>query len=282
MLTVLLLLLLAVAVGVLWWIRQRSEELRRQAEAREAQMLETLFTARRSAAGNGGETLDLEKVFGGETASNATTSADAVLRAAGLQADLIALVKAPPAAAAVPVPAPMPEAVSAMTKAAGPATRPISAAKAPVAPSKPSPKPSAPPAVEQPVQVRDLVQIFYEARGYRAVPAARGARPIELVLRHKTDPLRSYAFAPIAEPVSEETARAMLELARRIDQSRVLIATERGIAASLVDSLAAQGIRVLDGATIEAQLERLDFATSAKIRAVARRRAARRAQGEPG
>jgi hypothetical protein len=130
--------------------------------------------------------------------------------------------------------------------------------------------------------VRDLVQIFYEARGYRVVPAARTARPIELVLRHKTDPLRSYAFAPLAEPVSEATARLMIERAKRIDQSRVLITTEGGVAPELARALLAEGVRIYDNAAIEAHLTQLDFPTAAKIRAVARRRAARRAQATLG
>jgi hypothetical protein len=276
------LILLAVAVGLGWWVRHRSARLRREAESREAQVLEALFAARRSAAGNGGETIDLDKVFGGEAApSESATSTDAVLRAAGLEAELIALVKSPPkqrtelagGTTGAAVPAPQATAVQSSAVAPVPADEEHDSKAAP-------PRTSAD--ADEPVLVRDLVQIFYEARGYRPVPAGRAARPIELVLRHKTDPLRSYAFAPTVEPVSEASARAMLERARGIDQTRVLLATEAAVAPELANALLTDGVRVFDSATIEAQLARLDFATAAKIRAVARRRAARRAQAALG
>jgi hypothetical protein len=266
--------LLAVAAALVWWVRDRAARLRHEAESREAQMLDALFAARRSTAGNGGETIDLDKVFGGEAASSGqATSTDAVLRAAGLEADVIALVKSPPPAA----------------RAAD-----ASVAAVPATTTRPGPPSSAPGGdvdtvprqrtrsrqrpVDAPAQVRDLVQVFYEARGYRPVPAGRAALPIELVLRHKSDPLRSYAFAPLTETVTEPVARAMLERARRIDQSRVLIATEGRVAPELVSALSTQGVRVLDGPAIEAQLARLDLPTAAKVRAVARQRASRRVQ----
>ena len=276
------LILLTVAVGLAWWIRHRSARLRREAESREAQVLEALFAARRSTAGNGGETIDLDKVFGGKAAAaESATSSDAVLRAAGLEAELIALVKSPPKKPA--------EQAAGAGRAGAWAPRDAdvrsSALASMPADDEPDRKPSpvrASERADEPVQVRDLVQIFYEARGYRPVPASRGARPIELVLRHKTDPLRSYAFAPTAEAVSEVNALAMLERARGIDQTRVLIATESDVAPELANSVLTQGIRVFDGAAIEAQLAQLDFATAAKIRAIARQRAARRAQAALG
>jgi hypothetical protein len=268
--------LLAIAAALIWWVRDRSARLRHEAESREAQMLDALFAARRSAAGNGGETIDLDKVFGGgAAASERATSTDAVLRAAGLEAGVIALVRSPPPATTAPA------------ASAGSAATPASAASRPSQPASapsvgvdtvPRGRPrSEPRRAEVSVQVRDLVQVFYEARGYRPVPAARVALPIELVLRHRSDPLRSYAFAPLAERVTEPVARAMLERARRIDQSRVLIAAEGGVAPELANALLTQGVRVLDSAAIEAQLAQLDLPTAAKVRAVARQRASRRA-----
>lgn len=254
------------------WVRQRSERLRQEAEGRESQMLEALFAARRAAAGNGGETVDLEKAFGGKAAADRSpTSTDEVLRAAGLGADLIEMVKSPPktdlqsvdgdAAAVEKRKSAEAPAASAGANATGTDRLPAAAAHED----------------EAAVPVRDLVQIFYEARGYRVVPAGRAAHPIECVLRHKSDPLRSYAFAPVAGAVTEAMGREMLDRARAIDQSRVLIAAEEKVSAALAESLLAQGVRLLDGAAIEAQLANVDFATVAKIRAVARKRAAKRA-----
>jgi len=251
----------AVIVTVVW-IRRRSAGLRAEAEQREAQMLDALFAARRAGAGNGGETIDVDRIFGREASAPSPTSADDVLRAAGVHPELIALVKSPPAQRADAAVA------SAGDDGVGPPTSPA-AQRRPPAPLAGG---------EVSIPLRDLVQVFYEARGYRAVPAGQSARPIDTVLRHKTDPLRSYALVALAEPVSEATARAMLERARRIDQPRLLIAAEGGTAAELPADLLAQGVRVLDAAAIEAQFAQMEFATVAKIRAVARQRAARRAQ----
>jgi hypothetical protein len=269
------LVFLGVAVVLAWWVIRRAARLRRETESREAQVLEALFAARRAKHGNGGETIDVERIFGrGADAAGKATSADAVLRAAGLEAELIALVRSPPPGPAAP-------AARAESLAEG-----IVATAAEDLPTVPSAEVVARKAAAQeakarePVPVRDLVQIFYEARGYRVVPASRNAAPIELVLRHKTDPLRSYAFVPLAGPVTEADARALLERARSIDQPRVLIATEGSVAPEVGEALAALGIRVLDRAGIEAHLAPLDFATAAKIRAVARRRASRRQQAD--
>lgn len=273
-------ILLIVAAGLFWWVRYRSARMRREAENREAQVLEALFAARRAAAGGGGETVDLDKVFGGEATVQDATSTDAVLRAAGLEAEVIALVKSPPVSR---LPAAAPGTDTATVPAEGVARPPIASAnQLDDDDSERGPATAAARAAEEPVPVRDLVQIFYEARGYRVVPAGREARPIELVLRHKTDPLRAYAFAPLAEKVSEATAKSMLERALRIDQSRVLITTERDMEPELAQSLLAQGVRVLDRSAIEAQLAQLDFATAAKILAVAGRRATKRAQAMLG
>lgn len=250
----------AVIVTVVW-IRRRSASLRAEAERREAQVLDALFAARRAGAGNGGETIDVDRIFGREASAPSPTSADDVLRAAGLQPELIALVKSPPAQ---------------RTDAAGASAGDDAPEQltSPVAQDRP---PAPPAGGDLPIPLRDLVQVFYEARGYRAVPAGQSARPIDTVLRHKTDRLRSYALVALTEPLSEATARAMLERARRIDQPRLLIAAEGG-AVELPADLATQGVRVLDAATIEAQFAQMEFATVAKIRAVARQRAARRAQ----
>lgn len=265
--------LLAVAAALFWWMRHRAARLRRDAESREAKMLEALFAARRTDAGNGGETIDVDEIFEGQARSPGQSATDAALRAAGLEAAVIALVNSPPArpvaaAAGNQASAPSPsmpqwrhgaKALDEEDEAESPASARASEADD-----------------QAPVPVRDLVQTFYEARGYRAEPAAPTARPIELVLRHKTDPARTYAFAPLQDPVGEATARSMLECARRVEQSRVLIATESDTDHALAHALQSAGVRVYDRPMIEFQLGRVESAMAAKIRAVARRRAARR------
>ena len=126
------------------------------------------------------------------------------------------------------------------------------------------------------VPVRDLVQVFYEARGFRAAPAVPSAQPIELVLTHKSDPRRAYAFAPIAGGLSAELVAQIVRRARATDQLRVLIAVEAPLAAEVAAALPAQGVRVFDRAAMQAQLARLDPALAETLLAAARRRAAQR------
>ena len=259
--------LLVVAVALLWWMRYRAARLRREAETREAKMLEALFAARQAGTGNRGETIDVDEVFEGP-ARPGESATDTALRSAGVEADLIALVKSAAQTAASRDTAhrrpAMAEAVEAEPprRSAPPAAAPVPAPPAEVLPG--------------PVPVRDLVQTFYEARGYRAEPAAAEARPIELVLRHKSDPARVYAFAPIDEPVSEASARSMLDRARRIALSRVLIASESEVDHALAQALQAQGLRVYDRPLTELQFGRVDGATVTKLRAAAQLRALRR------
>jgi hypothetical protein len=264
--------LLAVAAALFWWMRHRAARLRRDAESREAKMLEALFAARRADGGNGGETIDVDEIFDGQARSPGQSATDAALRAAGLEAAVIALVNSPPA---------RPVAAAAGNEASAPSpSLPQWRHGAKALDEDEAELPASARASEAddqaPVPVRDLVQTFYEARGYRAEPAAPTARPIELVLRHKSDPARTYAFAPLQDPVSEATARSMLECARRVEQPRVLIATESDTDHALAHALQSTGVRVYDRPMIEFQLGRVESATVAKIRAVARRRAARR------
>ena len=261
--------LLAVALSLAWWAGRRAVRYRREAERREAQVLEALFVARQKA--DGGAVIDVDQIFGVAPASAASTSADAVLRAVGLQAEVVDLVTRPRVerreavdeaaetptesargqegrSAASPASSPEAEAADTVEFAAGPR-----------------------------VPVRDLVQVFYEARGFRPEPADPSARPVELVLAHKSDGQRAYAFAPLERLPSETALRSIIERARSVGQRRVLIAVEGGGAGASPDSeLPAHGVRVLDRAAIESQLERLDAAVADRIRTTAWRRAGQR------
>jgi hypothetical protein len=124
--------------------------------------------------------------------------------------------------------------------------------------------------------VRDLVQVFYEARGFRAVLADPSARPVEQVLAHRSDPGRSYAFVPVDGDLSQDAVQPIIDAARRIGQLRVLIACEGRVPASLADALLAQGVRAIDREAMEAPLARIDAAIADRIRAGAARRSARR------
>lgn len=252
-------LLLAAAV-VAWWVAHRAAGLRRECEAREARVMEALFAARQSA--NGGANIDVEQIFGVGAAS-ASASADAVLRSAGLEPELIAMLGSQAAAEAA-------------DKLPSSAEREKDMGTRRTQPPQDDEPARMVPGVAAPVPVRDLVQVFYEARGFRAAAADAGARPIEFVLTHKADANRSYAFAPLDGPLSIDLAREIAARARAIGRPRVLISSESALAQTLVEALSASGVRLLDGAAIEAQLARLDAPLANKVRSVAARLAASR------
>ena len=235
--TLAFLALLAVAVGLAWWMSRRAIEFRREAQSREARVLEALFASRQTA--DGGASIDVDEILGIGPAAAATTSAEMATGQENAQIDRAATASA------------------AVGAAAGPAdTDEI--------------------ALEAPVPVRDLVQVFFEARGFRPTPADPSARPIEMVLAHKSNALRAYAFAPLAEPPSEAALKSVIDRARGIGQKRVLIAVEGAMAPDRDGELPAHGVRVLDRAAIEAQLSRLDAAVAEKIRATAWRHSGQR------
>jgi len=267
--TLLVVALLVIAASLAGWVMYRAARLRREAESREARVLEALFVARHSA--NGGATIDVDKVFGGAPAAAAPTTTDEVLRAAGLGPEVIALVgKQKPSEPAV---APEPDEPKEPTRP-GAADRGRDSAAGGIEAA--SHEGDAHGAEAASVPVRDLVQVFYEARGFRAAPADPSARPVELVLTHKSDPRRSYAFVPFDGTLTDTDLRSIVDSARRIDQLRVLIAVDGMLAPELGKSSSEHGFRAFDRAAIEAQLARVDVATAEKLRAAAARRAARR------
>jgi hypothetical protein len=263
--------LLAVAAVLVWWVLHRSARLRRESDMREAKLLEALFAARN--ATGGGANIDVDSVFGGRRAADASTADDAVLRMAGLQSEIIEMLGEAPGFSN-PAPRSPPG-----SGGIGDASPIGSAAEEADTGPRSAPRRGDVPAAGTPVAVRDLVQVFYEARGFRAVPAGPEARPIELVLAHKSDGHRSYAFAPLAAGLTEAAVQSIIEKARAIDQPRVLIAVEAPVAPGLAGALPTQGVRVFDRAAIEAQLARLDAGLKEKLHAAAQRRARQRLRG---
>ena len=265
--TLLLLVLLAGALGLAWWLVRRAIRFRREAESREARALEALFVSRHTA--DGGASIDVDRIFGVAPVPDAPTSADAVLRAAELQTDIVALLHKAPAGL------PSGEATTAAVPAL-PASGPADRAAAPPASPAGEPADADEVTLAPPVPVRDLAQVFYEARGFRPAPADPSARPIDTVLAHKSDAQRAYAFVPLQRPPSAAALQSIIERARGIGRKRVLIAVEDGTASGPEVELPAHGVRVLDRAAIEAQLARLDAGVADRIRDMARRLAGRR------
>jgi hypothetical protein len=170
------------------------------------------------------------------------------------------------------------------TRSAPPVTPALAAQRQP-APARAQPAPSratparapapAPAAPDGEVPLRELVLAWFEARGYRAAPASPVVRPIELVLRHKDDPSRAYAFVVGTQRVTSERVHQLAQQARGIGLIRVLVVADAGLSADAPQ--AKKGVRVLDRNSLSAELAKLDISVAAKIIAVARKRSSARA-----
>lgn len=159
-----------------------------------------------------------------------------------------------------------------------PVGRPLAVAGAPAAraapPPKPMPTPTAP-AVGADVPLRELALAWFEARGYRGAPASSAVRPIELVLRHRNDPARAYAFVVERQPIDGARVRRLLDQARSIGLMKLLVVAEAGAAPGAAETR--KSVRLVDRAALDAEFRKLEFNVAAKIIAVARRRASARA-----
>lgn len=123
------------------------------------------------------------------------------------------------------------------------------------------------------VPLRELVLAWYESRGYRQVPASPAVWPIELVLRHRDDPSRAYAFVVQTDNVSVDRITALIEQAREIGMLRVAIIAEAGYERGAKEIAKRKSVRLIDRPTMDAELSDLQLETAAKIIAVARKRA---------
>ena len=184
-------------------------------------------------------------------------------------------VKSPPVAQTPPALTPPRQAASPPARPA-PAGAPAARARSPARAPAPSPAPTAP---DGEVPLRELVLAWFEARGYRSSPASPVVRPIELVLRHKDDPSRAYAFVVTTQRVTSERVQQLAQQARSIGLIRVLIAADAGSSADAPH--AKRGVRVLDRNALSAELAKLDISVAAKIIAVARKRTNARASVSP-
>jgi hypothetical protein len=126
---------------------------------------------------------------------------------------------------------------------------------------------------EAAVPVRELALAWFEARGYRPSSASPAVRPIELVLRHRKDPGRAYAFIVEKQLVTSERVNALLGHAQSIGLTRVLVAAESGIQAGTRERFRRQGVRLVDQSEMQREFDKLDLRVAAKIIAVARNRA---------
>jgi hypothetical protein len=280
--------LLIVLVGLYLWARRRAEAIRQQAAQREqaamAMMLSTSSAEDKPAKPAPAEDIDhaaLIRQAHGEAAEQATASKDlppleydarraagerpmtpAEEAAAGLDPieELISQImvddsnrRAAPRVS--PPPAPEPRRANAAARAASREATPMLDSMAPSVP------------------LRELVLAWYESRGYRQVPASPAVWPIELVLRHRDDPSRAYAFVVQNDNVSVDRITALIEQAREIGMLRVAVIAEAGYERGAKEIAKRKSVRLIDRPTMDAELSELQLETAAKIIAVARKRA---------
>jgi len=145
---------------------------------------------------------------------------------------------------------------------------------------KPAPRTSEPrgrlkpDAISPNVPLRELVLAWYESRGYRGSPASPAVWPIELVLRHREDATRAYAFVVQNDHVSVDRITALIEQAREIGMMRVAVIAEAGYESGAKEVAKRRHVRLIDRSAMEAELSELQLPTAAKIIAIARKRSA--------
>jgi hypothetical protein len=282
--------LLVVLAGLYLWARRRADSIREQAAHREQAAMAMMLSASpaegkagRSAPPPPAEEIDhaaLIRQAHGEAAEQDHASKDlppieyeqkrgeparaltpAEEAAAGLDPieELISqiMVDDPNRRAPRPSPPPAPE-----------PRRPTAAARAAAREATPMLDSMAPS-----VPLRELVLAWYESRGYRQVPASPAVWPIELVLRHRDDPARAYAFVVQTDNVSVDRITALIEQAREIGMLRVAVIAEAGYERGAKEIAKRKNVRLIDRPTMDAELSELQLETAAKIIAVARKRA---------
>lgn len=119
------------------------------------------------------------------------------------------------------------------------------------------------------VPLDGLVVAWFEARGYAVRRAPAEAQPITLLLHHAEEPARNYAFFFYRGRLTPARASAVLDKARAIGMTKLLVAAEHG-ADSAVGSGRLADVQVMDWPAIDRAMKRIDARVAAKILAIAR------------
>jgi hypothetical protein len=125
----------------------------------------------------------------------------------------------------------------------------------------PPPRPTLTSLISQ-APLRELVLTWYRVRGYRASPASSALRPIDCVLRHQVDAARAYAVVCERDNIQATQVDEWLRQARSIGLVRLLIIAETGAEPAAQEC---KGVRILDRARMEIEMQRLDPQLAARI-----------------
>jgi hypothetical protein len=271
--------LLVVALGLLARRRVMLARLRARRRAQQAAESEGGETSVMPLAqlASAVEVLDLDDLLAGEEGSVAAAARRQLEAPTDVNVSPDTFFPLPPAPSTRPAAATVPRMIPATAPAVALADRTGRAAAA--AAIGPARKVSAMAAdagsapAERAVPVRELALAWFEARGYRASSASLAVRPIELVLRHKKDPGRAYAFIVERERVTADRVAALVEHANSIGLTRLLVAAESGIEPDTRKRFRREGVRLVDQYEMRREFDKLDLRVAAKIIAVARSRA---------
>ena len=290
--------ILITLIGLLFWARRRASVIRERSAAREQEAMAMLLAAGSGPVVEAPEAQapvdGLRKPIGRLLEDDASAKAAAAAREAariareeGRAKDLppLELHEAPDAPRA-PTPAeqaaadldPIEDLISQImidpprAMKAAPARPRASERKRPV-PSVDESMPK-PDSIGVGVPLRELALAWYESRGYRGSPASPAVWPIELVLRHRDDAARAYAFVVQNDHISVDRITALIEQAREIGMLRVAVVAEAGYEQGTQEVARKRHVRLIDRSTMDAELTALELPTAAKIIAVARTRAA--------
>lgn len=121
------------------------------------------------------------------------------------------------------------------------------------------------------VPLEALVLAWFSARGYAMRRAPADAQPISLLLRHRDDPERSYAFYFERGRLQPQRAAAALAQAQALGMHRLLVAAEHG-AEPGIGSGRLRDVLVMDWVALDREMRKLDFRVAAKLVALARTR----------
>jgi hypothetical protein len=288
--------ILITLIGLLFWARRRASVIRERSAAREQEAMAMLLAAgsRPQDAPEPQPSMDgLPKPIGRLLEDDATAKAAAAAREAariareeGRVKDLPPLeLHETPVAPRAPTPAeqaaadldPIEELISQImvdpprSKKSVPASpRAVERRRPLPAPVESLPKPDS---IGFGVPLRELALAWYESRGYRGSAASPAVWPIELVLRHRDDAARAYAFVVQNDHISVDRITALIEQAREIGMLRVAVVAEAGYEQGAKEVARKRNVRLIDRSTMDAELTALELPTAAKIIAVARTRA---------
>ena len=256
--------------ALLHWVRRRAEFLRAESAEREQRAMEVVL-----AAGAGASVADPVPAAAGH-ASPAAFAASTTLKTPLRTAPVSAAANAPELAAAGMDP--IEELISHIVAEPAQTKQPAAVPERPRLRRWAVPLsvryPSEADSIAAGVPLRELVIAWYESRGYRGSPASPAIWPIELVLRHRDDAARAYAFVVQHDCVSVDRITALIEQAREIGMLRVAIVAEAGYERGAKAIARKKHVRLIDRATMEAEFLALELPVAAKIIGMARKRAA--------